>query len=179
MKHTSRGFSLVEILVTVTIIAVLTAVGVVSYSSVNKRSRDAKRKSDLEQIRSALEMYRVDTGNYPCNNTPLSPTYVQGWVSYPYASPRVSLKSVLEPDYMTTVPLDPKVTNANLGYFTVVSGNYFGYMYGAYSCTSTSRGYALWAQLESPSAADLATEGQGSINTYNDNYGMNYKVSNP
>jgi len=60
-----RGFTLLELLVSITIIAVLTAIGIVSYSSVNKRSRDVKRKSDLEQIRSALEMYRSDNGAYP------------------------------------------------------------------------------------------------------------------
>jgi general secretion pathway protein G len=54
-----------EILVSATIIAILTAIGIVSYSSVNKRSRDVKRKSDLEQVRSALEMYRADNGQYP------------------------------------------------------------------------------------------------------------------
>lgn len=64
-----QGFTLLEVLVSATIIAVLTVIGVVSYSSVNKRSRDVKRKSDLEQIRSALEMYRADNttnpGEYP------------------------------------------------------------------------------------------------------------------
>lgn len=64
-KRNIKGFTLLEILVTITIIAVLTAIGIVSYSSVNKRSRDVKRKSDLEQIRSALEMYRSDNAGYP------------------------------------------------------------------------------------------------------------------
>ena len=60
-----RGFTLIEVLVAVTIIAILTSIGVVSYSSVNKRSRDAKRKGDVEQLRSALEMYRADNSYYP------------------------------------------------------------------------------------------------------------------
>lgn len=60
-----QGFTLLEVLVSATIIAVLTVIGVVSYSSVNKRSRDVKRKSDLEQVRSALEMFRADNGAYP------------------------------------------------------------------------------------------------------------------
>jgi general secretion pathway protein G len=59
-----KGFTLIEILVAATIIAVLVSIGLVSYSSVNRRSRDAKRKSDLEQVRSALEMYRADMGYY-------------------------------------------------------------------------------------------------------------------
>jgi prepilin-type N-terminal cleavage/methylation domain-containing protein len=64
-----QGFTLLELLVTSVMIAVLTVIGIVSYSSVNKRSRDVKRKSDLEQMRSALEMYRSDSsgGIYPDN----------------------------------------------------------------------------------------------------------------
>jgi len=165
------GFTLIEILVVATIVAVLSVIGVASYTSINKRSRDAKRKSDLEQVRSALEMYRVDTGHYP---------YYCGWVSYTgYSYPM--LKQLLEAPptyYMTTVPLDPKISNP-AGYAVAGGAGYFAYMYSSDSCTTTGRGYAIWAQLESPSAADTASLTQGSITTYNSNYGMNYKVSNP
>lgn len=60
-----RGFTFVELLVSVTIMAVMMAAAVVSYSGTNKRSRDAKRKADLEMIRSALEICRSNTGVYP------------------------------------------------------------------------------------------------------------------
>ena len=60
-----RGFTFIELLVVVAIIAVLTAVGVVSFQSTTKKARDAKRKADLEQIRSALELCRSETGEYP------------------------------------------------------------------------------------------------------------------
>lgn len=56
---------MIELLVAASIIAILVTIGLVSYSSVNKRSRDAKRKSDLEQVRTALEMNRADNGVYP------------------------------------------------------------------------------------------------------------------
>ncbi len=89
-----KGFSLLELLVSATIIAVLTTIGIVSYSSVNKRSRDVKRKSDIEQIRSALEMYRSDNGQYP--NPSLDVLVTSGYMpavptdsdssSYPYES---------------------------------------------------------------------------------------------
>lgn len=59
------AFTLIEVLVAVTIIAVLTAIGVVSYASANRNSRDSKRLADVEQIRAALEMYRADVGSYP------------------------------------------------------------------------------------------------------------------
>ena len=62
-----RGFTLIELLVVMTIIAILIGLSLVSYQSARKSARDGKRKSDLEQIRSALEMYRSDSGTsaYP------------------------------------------------------------------------------------------------------------------
>jgi len=68
----NKGFTLIEILVVMTIIAVLIGVGLVSYQGPRKSSRDAKRKADLEQIRSALEIYRTDCKEYPANKARLS-----------------------------------------------------------------------------------------------------------
>jgi len=69
----NKGFTFIEILVVVTIIGVLTAIGVTSYRAATKKSRDGKRKADLEQIRAALEMYKADIDQYPlavsCNGT--------------------------------------------------------------------------------------------------------------
>lgn len=65
----SFGFTLIELLVTVSIIIILLSIAVVNYRSVNQRSRDGKRKADLEQIRSAIEVYRVDCGQYPSGIT--------------------------------------------------------------------------------------------------------------
>lgn len=59
------GFTLIEILVAATIMAVLTAIGLVSFSIANRNARDAKRKADLEQVRAALEIYRSDNTSYP------------------------------------------------------------------------------------------------------------------
>lgn len=64
-KKFQRGFTMIELLVAATIIAVLSTIGIVSYTSLNQRARDGKRKADLEQVRSALELYRTDNGEYP------------------------------------------------------------------------------------------------------------------
>jgi len=59
-----KAFTLVEILVVSTIIAFLAGGGFLSYSQINIQSRNAKRKSDLEQIRTALEIYRSNNNQY-------------------------------------------------------------------------------------------------------------------
>lgn len=98
-----KGFTLIEILITVTIIAILTAIGIVSYNSVNKRARDAKRKSDLEQIRSALEIFRNDFGSYPGT--------AEGFIALTSLDPGDGT-GPLVPDYLPGLPMDPKSTTS-------------------------------------------------------------------
>lgn len=64
-KSFKKGFSLVELLVVITIIAILS---VAAYSAVGGntiKARDAKRKQDLTTIQQALELYFVEKGSYP------------------------------------------------------------------------------------------------------------------
>ena len=62
-----KGFTLIELLVAITIMGVLVAIALVSFQGARRSARDGKRKADLEQIRSGLEMFRSDspTGDYP------------------------------------------------------------------------------------------------------------------
>ena len=59
------GFTMIEVLVAATIIAVLSAVGFVSFSSANQNARNGKRQADMEQVRAALELYRTENSVYP------------------------------------------------------------------------------------------------------------------
>lgn len=59
-----NGFTMIELLVVTTIIVVLTTIGLVSFQSTTRNARNAKRKADLEAIRSALVLYRSDEGEY-------------------------------------------------------------------------------------------------------------------
>lgn len=60
-----RGFTLIEILVVVAIFAALMAMGGMAFITAMKRSRNARRAADIQEIRTALEMYRTDKGYYP------------------------------------------------------------------------------------------------------------------
>ena len=67
----TKAFTIVELLVTVTIIAVLSSLAVVSFKSARVKARDTQRASDIKQIQIALEAYarnRLD-GRYPVTSS--------------------------------------------------------------------------------------------------------------
>ena len=64
-QNRNQGFTLFELLVSISIIAVLTAVAVVSFGGLNKKTRDARRTADLEKIRMSLEAAKQIGTTYP------------------------------------------------------------------------------------------------------------------
>lgn len=143
----NKGFTFIEILVVVTIIAMLVMVAAVSYGSINKRSRDAKRKSDIEQIRSALEMYRADNGYYP-----------DGPISFATVKDDATLTNALF-SYLPSIPPDPK-DDTEYPYKIIMTDSrgtpaqYYGYCLAAFTeatgSDSNSCGVTLPDSLTSP-----------------------------
>lgn len=64
-KFLHQGFTLIELLVVISIIGILVAVSIFGLGGAREASRDARRKSDLELVRSGLEIYKADCNDYP------------------------------------------------------------------------------------------------------------------
>lgn len=64
----SFGFTLIELIVVIAILGILSTIGLTSFRTSQIKSRDTKRKSDLEQVQRALEMYMNDYNTYPAAN---------------------------------------------------------------------------------------------------------------
>ncbi|MCX6703024.1 MAG: prepilin-type N-terminal cleavage/methylation domain-containing protein [Candidatus Wolfebacteria bacterium] len=64
-RISSRGFTLIEILVVVAIIAVLASIVIVGLSGFRSRGRDARRVSDLRTVQNVLELYYAKNRTYP------------------------------------------------------------------------------------------------------------------
>jgi type II secretion system protein G len=64
-KRAEAGFTLVEIIVVMVIIGILSTLGLGSFLSAQQKGRDSSRKSDLAQIKNALDLYYNDKGEYP------------------------------------------------------------------------------------------------------------------
>ncbi len=64
MKH-NDGFTLIELLVVIAIIAVIVAFAVANFVGARSRAKDLKKKSELQQFKSALRLYYNDFNQYP------------------------------------------------------------------------------------------------------------------
>lgn len=104
------GFTLVELLIVIVVIAILASISVVAYNGIQARARDAQRKHDIQTIARALELYYIDHGQYPI----ITGSYY--WTpSYPMDARRATtlvpdsweeLRSHLAP-YISNIGMDP------------------------------------------------------------------------
>ena len=63
--NTLTGFTLIEVLITLTIIAILMSFVAPYVLNRPDQARDLKLKFDFEAIESALALYKLDNGKYP------------------------------------------------------------------------------------------------------------------
>ncbi len=152
-----NGFSLIELLVVIAIIGILLGLSIFGILGSRANARDAKRKADLEVIRSGLEMYKSDKGYYPA---------VSGWCTVLWGCGVSSwyndvAGALISGGYLSQLPQDPIYANTNLDYFY----------------KRTAYGYELYSQLESDPNNSISTSTCGCGVSGDDSY--DYKVINP
>ncbi|MFN3188369.1 MAG: type II secretion system protein [Candidatus Paceibacteria bacterium] len=119
-KH---GFSLIELLITVAIIAILAAVVYANFGTAGGKGRDTKRQSDLRLLQGAIEQYKSKYGQYPAQGCGTNAStfateagcsdYVQGLV----------------PEFLPRLPSDPRAgSNRGFAYITNSSGSVYKVM---------------------------------------------------
>lgn len=65
VKQKQTGFTIVELLIVIVVIAILAAITVVAYNGIQQRARDTQMFSDLANAAKKFELYNVDNGAYP------------------------------------------------------------------------------------------------------------------
>lgn len=63
------GFTLIELMIVVAIIGILAGIVAINLDDAQSKSRDARRKSDLNTIAKAVQIYREEVGNYVLKDT--------------------------------------------------------------------------------------------------------------
>lgn len=112
-KAKSNGFTLVEILVTISIIAIMYGVIITSTTGIRRGSRDAQRESDLRSIQAALAQYYADQQFYPVAPLPTSGG-ISGSTGCASSCPSTSKT------YLSSIPKDP-LDSSVYGYQTWTS----------------------------------------------------------
>ena len=84
-----RGFTLIEMLIVMTLIVVLASVGLIAYQTSVRRGREAVLKEDLYRMRDAIDQYYADKGKYPTD-----------------------LNELVSTNYIRRVPVDPMTNSA-------------------------------------------------------------------
>ncbi len=85
----SSGFTLVELIIVVSVIGILSAMALIGFTGVQASARDASRKQTITGLQNALERYYGDNQTYPpgsfCNNAigTLVPTYLSSMPTDP------------------------------------------------------------------------------------------------
>lgn len=146
------GFTLIELLVVIAIIGVLASVVLASVNTARAKSRDARRRADLSQLRLALELYYNDNGAYP-----LSAAGPQWYSSETQpAVPTVTTNGGnwipgLAPTYISLLPREPL---PGTGRPQPVCGGWVS----AYLYISTGAGYTLLSHC-SPEGTWTSSDG--------------------
>lgn len=144
-----RGFTIVELLIVIVVIAVLAAVTIVAYSGIQQRGRDSNRISAIATISKALELYYADNGSFPTSSG--STKINNSWVTTADAS-WANLESQLVPKYMAALPKDPQAsTSTNAAISSNISYNfdYIRLTNGWCGTNANKQGYLLAYELES------------------------------
>ncbi len=68
----AQGFTLIELMVAISIVAILATMGFSTYTKAQSSARDSKRVSDLQEIAKALEQYKAISGTYVPGTTTYS-----------------------------------------------------------------------------------------------------------
>jgi len=112
-----RGFTLIEMLVVVSLITILAGIGIASYKHAVGTAREAVLKEDLFRMRDAIDQYYADKQQYPSD---LQALVTDGYLRQVPKDPMTN-----SADTWQTVPAEPDPANpaAQPGVYDVKSGS--------------------------------------------------------
>ena len=113
-------------MIVLAIIGIVVAMSLFGLQKARENTRDAKRKSDLESVRSALELYKADNGGYPGTGGTTVFWQLTNGNAVGKALIGVGGTSL---SYIATIPQDPRDSGANI--LCDTGDTNFGYEYAS------------------------------------------------
>ncbi len=145
-KHVRRGFTLIELVIVISVLAILSGVLVPRVANHMKSARDARRLADIKTIRNAIEQYYLDKGDFPRAN---ANSAYGGWdVSHDGNF----ITALREHGYLEEMPSDP-INDGTYHY------RYYVYNQGDYDCKGTGKYYVLG--IRNFESSDFAKKNRG------------------
>lgn len=146
MRKTISGFTLVELMIVISIIALLATIGIVSYSTLQSRSRDSKRMDDIAHIGRALQLWAGSDKSLSTFGGG-SGGQAFGWFENSYGNPNIPIKEVLLNNKLITNSVhDPRFAASSQDYIISI-------------CTTPSDNRRIiMAKLENPPAQTVAEQ---------------------
>ena len=115
-QRSTRGFTILEILVALAIIFVLTGIVVGALSGSREKARDTRRLTDLDQIQVALRLYAEANGEYPCEDHTACNAAAQSADANGQLGTGGTIDTLLAP-YLPNVPQDPRHDGSTYFYY--------------------------------------------------------------
>jgi type II secretion system protein G len=116
-----RGFTLVELLIVIIIIAVLAAVAIPKFANSGTRSKESALRAELRQMRNAVELFRNDTGAFPNALADLAATTAPAQGKNSDGTNRAITAADFKGPYISAISKDP--TNGLDFDYSVASGS--------------------------------------------------------
>lgn len=129
MKRTASGFTLMEMLIVVTIIAVLAGVGFSYYSDSIEDARIATTRNNLKVVRDAIARYFKDHMTYPTSLEALQGPYLQQPVSYLLVS-QLQGNAIVRVEVPTNAAIADPAKGPNIFQLTAVDCEWVDYDFG-------------------------------------------------
>ncbi|MDD2871007.1 MAG: prepilin-type N-terminal cleavage/methylation domain-containing protein [Candidatus Gracilibacteria bacterium] len=120
-KTKNKAFTLVELIVVITILAILGTIAFISLQGYSTDARDSTRISDLSSMKTSLEVFHLDAGKYPVPTNGVDITYSGGvvWTQGSFGESVFSNVNKLD-----KIPTDP-LTNKEYTYSITSNKNEF------------------------------------------------------
>ncbi|MDD2871264.1 MAG: fibrinogen-like YCDxxxxGGGW domain-containing protein [Candidatus Gracilibacteria bacterium] len=120
----TKAFTLVELIVVITILAILGTIAFISLQGYSTNARDSTRISDISSIKTSLELFQLDAGKYPQPTNGVEITY-SGAVVWNQGTFGETVYANV--DRLDKIPTDPSTDKQ---YTYSVTANRFEYQLG-------------------------------------------------